>query len=168
MQDHPSSALIRATLFVRDLDRAVRFYRAIGLTETYFEGALNHPSAMAILGFEDPRPFRICIVKRPGPNYGMIGLFQLAEGTPAEEIPAATGPARIGEVALVFYVTSMEATLVELRRLGATWAPQPMLFTMEHRAQLEVCIRDCDGVFINLVETDPAEQDRTAPELSYS
>ncbi|KMS56692.1 hypothetical protein V474_16470 [Novosphingobium barchaimii LL02] len=168
MQEHPSSALIRATLFVRDLDRATRFYRAIGLTETYFEGNLDHPSAMAILGFEDPRPFRIRIVKRPGPNYGMIGLFQLADGTPAEELPPATGPARIGEVALVFYVTSMAATTARLRELGATWAPEPMLFTMEHRAQLEVCIRDCDGVFINLVETDPAEQERTAPELSYS
>lgn len=168
MPDHPSSALIRATLFVRDLDRATRFYRAIGLTETYFEGRLDHPSAMAILGFDDPRPFDIRILKRPGPNYGMIGLFQLAGGTPAEEIPPASGPARIGEVALVFYVTSIEASLAELRRLGATWMPRPMLFSMEHRAQLEVCIRDCDGVFINLVETDPAEQERTGSELSYS
>lgn len=168
MQDHPSSALIRATLFVRDLDRATRFYQAIGLTETYFEGKLAHPSATEILGFDDPRPFEIRILKRPGPNYGMVGLFKLADGTTAEEIPPATGPARIGEVTLVFYIRDMIGTLAELRRLGATWAPEPKVFTMDHRAQLEVCIRDCDGVFINLVETDPAQQDRTEPELSYS
>lgn len=166
MQSHPVSALIRATLFVRDLDRATRFYRAIGLTETYFEGRLDHPSAMEILGFDDPGPFDIRIVKRPGPNFGMIGLFRLADEAGADEVPAASGAARIGEVALVFYVTEIAATLGELRRLGATWAPEPRLFTMEHRAQLEVCIRDCDGVLVNLVETDPAEQERTAPEVS--
>ncbi|MFT4054669.1 MAG: hypothetical protein QM681_09200, partial [Novosphingobium sp.] len=103
MTEHPSSALVRATIFVRDLDKATQFYRAIGLTETYFEGKLSHPSATEILGFDDPRPFEIRIVKRPGPNYGMIGLFKLADGTTDEVIPPATGPARIGEVALVFY-----------------------------------------------------------------
>ncbi|MFT4057028.1 MAG: hypothetical protein QM681_21170, partial [Novosphingobium sp.] len=85
-----------------------------------------------------------------------------------EEFPPATGPARIGEVALVFYVTDMAGTMEKLRDLGATWAPEPQVFAMEHRAQLEVCIRDCDGVFINLVETDPSQQERTRPELDYS
>lgn len=168
MTGHRSSALVRATIFVRDLDRATQFYRAIGLTETYFEGALDHPSANAILGFSDPRPFEIRIVKRPGPNYGMVGLFKLADGTTEEVIPIASGPARIGEVALVFYITDMAATMERLRALGATWAPDPQVFAMEHRAQLEVCIRDCDGVFVNLVETDPAQQERDRPELEYS
>jgi len=168
MTDHPSSALIRATIFVRDLDKATAFYRAIGLTETYFEGDLDHPSATAIIGFTDHRPFRIRILKRPGPNYGMVGLFQLADGQTEEVIPPATGPARIGEVTLVFYVRDIKATMDELRRLGATWAPEPQLFAMEHRAQLEVCLRDCDGVFINLVENDPAEQERTGAELDYT
>ncbi|WP_146037154.1 VOC family protein [Novosphingobium guangzhouense] len=168
MTEHPSSALIRATIFVRDLDKATQFYRAIGLTETYFEGKLSHPSATEILGFDDPRPFEIRIVKRPGPNYGMVGLFKLADGTTDEIIPLATGPARIGEVALVFYVTDMAATMKKLRALGATWAPEPKVFAMEHRAQLEVCIRDCDGIFINLVETDPTQQERKRPELDYA
>lgn len=168
MIEHPSSALVRGTIFVRDIDRASAFYRAIGLTETYFDGRLSHPSATAILGFDDPRPFDIRIVKRPGPNYGMIGLFKLAEGTTEETIPVAKGPARIGEVALVFYVTDLAATMERLCALGATWAPEPQIFAMEHRAQLEVCIRDCDGVLINLVETDPAQQERTRPELDYA
>lgn len=164
----PSSALIRSTIFVRDIARSAAFYRAIGLSETYIEARLAHPSATAILGFDDPRPFDICILKRPGPNYGMVGLFQLADGTAQEELPAPTGPARIGEVALVFYVTDILATMERLRALGATWAPEPQTFAMEHRAQLEVCLRDPDGVLINLVETDPAEQERTRPELDYA
>ncbi|MDR7101738.1 VOC family protein [Croceicoccus sp. BE223] len=161
---HKSSALVRATMFVRDLERASRFYRAIGLTETYFEGRLDHPSATAILGFADPRPFEIRILKRPGPNYGMVGLFRLADDSGAAELPPPAGPARIGEVALIFYVADLDAALADARALGATWMPEPQLFVMAHRAQREVCIRDCDGVLVNLVENDPAEQERTGAE----
>ncbi|AMO72554.1 VOC family protein [Sphingorhabdus sp. M41] len=163
----PSSALIRATIFVRDIKRSVLFYRAIGLNDTYFEGSLDHPSATAVLGFLNHRPYSIHILKRPGPNYGMVGLFQLDPEMEADSLPPATGPARIGEVTLVFYVADIKAVCSQLRDLGATWLPEPQLFAMEHRSQLEVCLRDPDGVFINLVETDPAEQERTRPELDY-
>lgn len=36
---------------------------------------------------------------------------------------------------------AIAATVSELRQLGAIWAPEPSLFTMEHRATLEICIR---------------------------
>ena len=94
----------------------------------------------------------------------MIGLFQLAPDHAAETVPTAPGPARIGEVALVFYVRSMPETLKALRAAGALWSPEPQTFVMAHRAQAEVCLRDCDGVLINLVETDPAEQSYTESE----
>jgi catechol 2,3-dioxygenase-like lactoylglutathione lyase family enzyme len=123
---------------------------------------------MAVLGFATSQPIAICILKRQGPNFGMIGLFELDKATPADMVPAATGPARIREVALIFYVRSMADALATARAHGATWVPEPQLFRMGHRAQLEVCIRDPDGVLINLVETDPAEQHRTGAELSYA
>lgn len=159
------SALIRSTIFVRDLEKSVRFYRALGLTETYYEGILEHPSANAIIGFPEVRPLSIHILKRPGPNYGMIGLFKLDESLEAEVLPTATGRARIGEVALIFYVRSMDETLAKLREAGATWSPEPTMFVMPHRQQPEVCLRDCDGVLINLVENDPAEQEQTTSEM---
>ena len=160
------SALIRSSIFVRDLEKSVRFYRALGLTETYYEGVLEHPSANAIIGFPEIRPLSIHILKRPGgTNYGMIGLFKLDDSLDAEILPPAIGPARIGEVALIFYVRSMDETIANLRAAGATWSPEPIMFVMPHRQQPEVCLRDCDGVLINLVENDPAEQERTKPEL---
>jgi len=67
-------------------------------------------------------------------------------------------------VCLVFYVSDMTRTLAALRAAGASWSPEPQLFVMAHRSQAEVCLRDPDGILINLVETDPAEQDRTARE----
>jgi catechol 2,3-dioxygenase-like lactoylglutathione lyase family enzyme len=162
--DPPVSALIRATLFVRDLDRATTFYAALGLKEIYYEGVLTDPSASAIIGYAEPLPLSVRIVKRPGPNYGMIGLFMIDPGLGPQSLPLAAGPARIGEVALIFYVKSMDETLGALRASGATWSPEPQVFRMAHRAQAEVCLRDCDGVLINLVETDPEEQNRTTRE----
>jgi hypothetical protein len=53
--------------------------------------------------------------------------------------------------------------LIAAREAGATWSPEPITFAMPHRSQLEVCLRDPDGVLINLVDRDPAEQFRTAP-----
>ncbi|MDE1150814.1 MAG: VOC family protein [Azospirillaceae bacterium] len=164
----PVSSLIRATLFVRDLDRATAFYRALGLSETYYEGVLDDPSANAIIGYDRPGPLSVRIIKRPGPNFGMIGLFKMDDALGAEVVPMATGPARVGEVAIIFYVRSMADTLGALRAAGATWSPEPAIFRMAHRQQAEVCLRDCDGVLINLVETDPAQQERTRPELDYA
>ena len=158
------SSLIRGTIFVRDLERATAFYAALGFTEVYYEGVLDDPSASTILGFTGHGPLAIRIVKSGGPNYGMIGLFRIDEALAPATVPTATGPARIGEVALVFYVVSMAETLAALRAAGATWSPEPELFVMPHRAQQEVCLRDCDGVLLNLVETDPAEQELTGRE----
>lgn len=168
MQSAEISALIRATIFVRDLDRATHFYRTLGLTEVYYEGVLEHPSACTILGYDRSAPFAIRILKRAGPNFGMVGLFQMDASLMPESLPVPDGPARIGEVALIFYVPDLKARLALLRDTGATWCPEPELFQMAHRSQMEVCIRDCDGVLLNLVETDPAQQERTRPELDYS
>jgi catechol 2,3-dioxygenase-like lactoylglutathione lyase family enzyme len=160
----PVSALIRATIFVRDLDQAAAFYAALGFAEVYYEGVLTDPSASSILGFSGHGPLSVRIVKSGGPNYGMIGLFKIAEALAPEAIALASGPARVGEVALVFYVESMDRTLAALRAAGATWSPEPEMFRMPHREQPEVCLRDCDGVLLNLVQTDPAEQELSTRE----
>jgi catechol 2,3-dioxygenase-like lactoylglutathione lyase family enzyme len=158
------SSLIRGTIFVRDLAKSVAFYEALGFTETYYEGVLDDPSASRIIGFADHGPLAIKIVKSGGPNYGMIGLFQIDDALAPETVPMATGPARIGEVALVFYVASMDTALAALRAAGATWSPEPEMFRMPHREQPEVCMRDPDGILLNLVENDPAEQELTGRE----
>jgi catechol 2,3-dioxygenase-like lactoylglutathione lyase family enzyme len=158
------SALIRGSIFVRDLDKAAAFYAALGFNEVYYEGMLDDPSASHIIGFANHGPLNIRIVKSGGPNYGMIGLFKIDDALNPEVVPMGTGAARVGEVALVFYVVSMAEALAKLRAAGATWSPEPSLFVMPHRAQQEVCIRDCDGVLLNLVENDIAEQELTGRE----
>lgn len=162
--NRPVSSLIRATIFASDLDRTTAFYNALGFTEVYYEGTLTDPSASTIIGFQDHGPLKVRIVKSGGPNFGMLGLFQIDPNLTPDVLPPAKGPARIGEVAIIFYVRSMEKTLSALRAAGATWSPEPELFVMAHRSQQEVCLRDPDGVLINLVETDPDEQYLTGQE----
>lgn len=164
MNSRHVSALIRGTIFVRDLQRAAAFYAALGFDQIYYEGVLTDSSASTILGFAGHGPLAVRIVKSGGPNFGMIGLFAIDPALDPVVSPMRTGPAQIGEVALVFYVREIHATLAALRRAGATWSPEPELFRMDHRAQLEVCLRDCDGVLLNLVEADPAEQELTGRE----
>lgn len=164
MGERRVSSLVRGTIFVRDLERAAAFYAALGFTEIYYEGVLTDPSASTIIGFADHGPLAVRIVKSGGPNFGMIGLFKIDGALDPDMVPLATGPARIGEVALVFYVRDMAETLALLRAAGALWSPEPEMFRMPHRAQQEVCLRDPDGVLLNLVETDPAEQDYSARE----
>ncbi|WP_029013467.1 VOC family protein [Niveispirillum irakense] len=160
---HELSALIRAALFVRDLDRSIRFYKALGFDAVYFEGMLDGPSAATVLAVPPTSKVRCCILKRAdGPNFGMVGLFEVTEPVP-EALPLSAGPPRIGEVALVIYAKPITEAIIACRAAGATWAPDAILFNMPHRQQMESCLRDPDGVLINLVERDPAEQNRTQP-----
>ncbi len=163
----PVSALIRATIFVRDLDKSVAFYRALGLTESYYDGVLDHPSASTVLGFAEHHPYPIKILKVAGPNFGMLGLFQLSAEHQAGVTDPTIGPARAGEVALIFYVPNLDDTLPKLRAAGALWLPEPVVFELGHISQREVCIRDCDGTLVNLVERDPAEQEKIGAEMAF-
>ncbi len=159
---HDISSLIRSAVFVSDLQRSTIFYRALGFTSVYFEGELDGPSTAAALKTPLTTTCRCRILRPEGrPNFGMIGLFEL---TPAQEaIPRGDGPPRLGEVALVLYATPIHAAVEAARAAGASWSPDPSLFVMPHRQQYEVCLRDPDGVLINLIDRPPSEQDRTAP-----
>ncbi|MFV8819350.1 VOC family protein [Haliea sp. E17] len=157
------SALIRATLFVRDLQRATTFYRELGLRETFLDAVLEDPSASAVIGLDTHRPYPARILKRPGPNFGMLGLFQLSPEQGAEEVAAISGPARIGEIALVFYVSSLAATLARLERAGGTLLRPVQAFRLGGMAVSEACIRDCDGNLLSLIERDPMLQNNTGP-----
>lgn len=158
----PLSSLIRAALFVADLDRSSAFYASLGLTSVYFEGELDSASAAKTLSVPPTTRTRCRILKRPDtPNYGMVGLFELTQPAPPRLALGDASP-RIGEVALVFYAAEFDTTLAAAAAAGATIGPVTM-FQMPHRSQREVCLRDPDGVLINLIDRPPEEQFRDAP-----
>ena len=161
MEPHISS-LVRTALMVRDLERATVFYRALGLTEIYYEGALDPASSARTLHLPAASLLHCRILKRPDTaNFGMIGLFE-ASDPPLEEIPFAQSVTpRAGEAALVFYVPNIDAALAKARAGGASLMAAPEFFVMPHRSQRECVLRDPDGFLINLIERAPDEQFRT-------
>jgi catechol 2,3-dioxygenase-like lactoylglutathione lyase family enzyme len=160
--NHEISSLIRGAVFVSDLDRSTAFYRALGFDAVYFEGELDGPSTAAALKTPAATRCRCRILKKAGrPNYGMVGLFAL--DPPTDALPRPDGPPRVGEVALVFYATPIHEAVAAARLAGASWSPDPTMFSMPHRQQYEVCLRDPDGVLINLIDRPISEQDGAAP-----
>jgi catechol 2,3-dioxygenase-like lactoylglutathione lyase family enzyme len=162
----PLSSLIRAALMVADLERSSAFYRALGLSETYYEGDLDSDSVAKTLHLPAGSRCRCRILKRASqPNYGMVGLFEISNPKPEALAPPQSVTPRIGEVAIVFYVADLPATFDAIAHLGASVTPHWVNFVMPHRSQREGCLRDPDGVLINLVERPVDEQFATAPAL---
>lgn len=158
----PISSLVRAALMVSDLARATAFYRALGLTEVYFEGDLDGPSSAATLHIPESSQVRCRILKRPDTaNFGMLGLFEVSN-PPLPPMPAATSlTPRAGEAVVVFYVPDIDRAIAAARSAQASMTTEPTLFRMPHRSQREVTLRDPDGVLVNLIEREPDEQFRT-------
>jgi catechol 2,3-dioxygenase-like lactoylglutathione lyase family enzyme len=156
------SSLVRAALFVEDLVRSRMFYEGVlGLTEVYFEGALDPASTARVLSVPLETRTACCILKRPGtPNFGMIGLFELTGPALQPVPPAPSLTPRAGETALVFYIDDVETALTRARGLGARMVGVAKPFDMAHRptANLEACLRDPDGVLVNLIGRNPDEQ----------
>lgn len=165
----PISALVRAALFVEDLERSKAFYQALELTETYFEGSLSGKDATSVLKL-DPKATTRCAILKPtgGMNQGMVGLFEVTGPAP-DPLPERTGEGpRRGEVALVFYVADLSVSLPAAEAAGGQRLTDPVFFQMPHRSQNEVCLRDPDGVLLNLVERPVSETTDTRSALEIA
>jgi catechol 2,3-dioxygenase-like lactoylglutathione lyase family enzyme len=156
--------MVRAALLVADLDRSRAFYTGLlGLTEVFFEGELSEGNTHVLLGVPASTRIRAIILKAPGPAYGMVGLFELTEPTPAP-VQRPSSAAHVGDVTLVFYCDQLDPVFESLKRDGHTIISPPVnLVIGDFVKQREMIFRDPDGVLINLIEWDPDEARR--PEL---
>jgi catechol 2,3-dioxygenase-like lactoylglutathione lyase family enzyme len=157
------SPLVRAALFVRDIEVSTAFYRMLGFTGIYYEGVLDPASTAGALHVPETTVCTCRILKHEGgANYGMLGLFQLREPVPPP-VQRTSGSPHLGEVAIVFYADNIPEILARAPSFGAQEVWDPITFVMPHRSQDEVCLRDPDGILINLIGRDPAEAYRTEP-----
>lgn len=160
------SPLIRAALFVADLDRSVSFYTdVLGWQETFFSAELRDRVINELLGMPDAAYTRVRILKQSGPSFGMIGLFEISN--PA---PPVTGRSdrscNIGEICMVFYCSDIDAIQDRLRAHGVDIIAAPRLLKIKEipgAGQREMTCRGPDGEMLNFIERDPG--DAMAPGL---
>lgn len=157
MNDTPQvSRLVRTALFVSDLDRSSRFYKqGLGYHEVYSGGELTHKVAHALLGVPEDSAIRYEIVKAEGPNFGMIGMFEVKPSPPT--VSRVSGSVNVGEGCLVLLTTDIRAVRDRLVDMGAeiVCEPQRLVVRGDGTGNLEMTCRDPDGMLINLIERPP-------------
>lgn len=155
------SPMVRAALFVRDLEASTRFYRdLLGLEECWYEGDLSDGNAHALLGMPAGTAVRARILKAPGPAWGMVGLFELNDPRPLA-VARDASRANLGESCLVFYCADLDPVVEQLETAGYPVLCPPLVLRLAGQdRQREMCCRDPDGIMINLIEWDPDEPKR--------
>lgn len=158
MEEIRISPMIRAAIFVTDLERSTAFYgEVLGLTKVFFEGDLSEGNAHELLRVPASTHTRARILMTGDQGVGMVGLFELREPSP----PATTkdpATSNLGETCLVFYCADLDLVVARLDAGGHRILSRPTRFRVgEQTKQREMIFRDPDGVMINLIEWDPDE-----------
>lgn len=149
-----ASPLVRAALIVPNVERAAKFYETVfGFTEIYYQGTLSKPVIANIVGAPAGTTLKCKIVRGDGPNFGMVGLFEMQ---PDNSVSVKhQGGLKSGEVCLVFYCSDVANVMKRALERGAMPICVPTLLEMPHESQLEASFRDPNGTFINIIERDP-------------
>ena len=92
------------------------------------------------------------IVKVEGPNFGMIGMFEVKPSPPP--VSRRTGSVNVGEGSLVLLTTDIRAVRDRLVDMGAEIVCEPQRLDVRGTGpgSLEMTCRDPDGMLINLIE----------------
>jgi catechol 2,3-dioxygenase-like lactoylglutathione lyase family enzyme len=145
---------------VRDLERSRAFYEAVlSLHGLYLDADLTATLSWKLLGLAPGTRIRAAILKprriddRPAPDFGMLGLFELADARPSAAAPPDA--VRFGEAVLVFYVADLDAALRAVVAGGGRVLSGPERFRMPELDVdvAEAIVRDPEGVALNLVQT---------------
>ena len=152
MNDSPQvSRIVRTAIFVSDLENSVRFYReALGCSEVYANGVLEHKVGHALIGVPEDRVIRYEIVKADELNFGMVGLFEI-KPAPAPARKENRG-ANLGEGCMVFFTTDIRKVRDRIVERGGEVVCEPQLLVVHDLRQLEMTCRDPDGMMINVIE----------------
>lgn len=155
------SPLVRAAIVVSDLDRSRQFYGSLlGFTEEFATGVTRDASVARLLGQPPGSLCRFVVLKRPGPAFGMIGLFEASEPAPVAR-PAPQAAVCRGDVFLIFYVRELDPFVARLEAAGGRLLVPPTVVANKYRTHRELIACDPDGVRIDLFERDPEEAWRT-------
>ena len=155
----------RVTLWVRDVEAALRVYRdALGL-QVIEDKSLAGPGIAGLIGLKQAS-LRIVHLAAPGMEHGWVGLYALSDADPAPAQPALPRPdgfPRHGQATVVLTVEDMPAIVPRLRVTdGVQFVPEPVEYRKTTGGDAtppglyrEVIFFDPDGVPVSLLEYQP-------------
>jgi catechol 2,3-dioxygenase-like lactoylglutathione lyase family enzyme len=154
----------RVTLWVRDVEAALRVYRdALGLAVVE-DKALAGASIARMVGLEQAS-LRIVHLAAPGTDHGWVGLYAISDTRPTAlpELPRPDGFPRYGQAAIVLTVEDMPAIVARLRvTAGVQFVTEPTEYRKATPGDAtppglyrEVIFFDTDGIPVSLMEFVP-------------
>jgi catechol 2,3-dioxygenase-like lactoylglutathione lyase family enzyme len=155
----------RVTLWVRDVEAALRVYRdALGL-EVIEDKVLAGTSIARMVGLSQAA-LRIVHLAAPGMEHGWVGLYSISDTQPTAlpELPRPDGFPRYGQATVVLTVTDMPSIVVRLRATaGVQFVTEPTEYLKATPGGVtppglyrEVIFFDTDGIPVSLMEFVPA------------
>lgn len=146
------SPIVSSAHFVRDLDRALAFYRDLLGFGVVRDIAFDDPAAGPFLGRPHGSAVRYVLLRAGDGMLGMIGLFALAD-PPPPMVKRLDEGAHFGEAALVFVCADLDAVHAALQARGHPVLCAPAtLRNPDGTTNREMTFRDPDGIMINLME----------------
>ncbi|HSJ17997.1 MAG TPA: SDR family NAD(P)-dependent oxidoreductase [Solirubrobacterales bacterium] len=154
--------LCQVALSVTDLRRVQRWYREVlGFAPAGGTNLFAGPLASAVQGLPGAASTCWWLVDRQ--EFFQLELFEF-RGPPVRPPPRDWRPSDVGYSMLGVHVDDLDATV---RRAGAAGSP-PLSEPVGSPGERRVCLRDPDGVIVELMENDPRgarSRDRPRPEL---
>ncbi len=157
---HASVRLCQIAASVTDLRRTQRWYRdVLGLEPAGGTNLFAGPLASLVQGV--PRSASTCwwLVDRQG--FFQVELFEFRSPL-VRRLPVGWRPCDVGYTTISFSVSDLEGTMARATDAGTSALTEPIGEPGERR----VCVRDPEGVLIELMEDDPRGQtERERPRL---
>jgi catechol 2,3-dioxygenase-like lactoylglutathione lyase family enzyme len=156
--------LKRVTIWVRDAEASLSLYRDVIGLDVIEDKTLSGPAIAAMVGLQDAT-LRIVHLAPAGATHGWIGLYALADSTPAVPKTPAPQPSGLtyGQVSVVIPTDAMDRILPKLRERGVRFLTEPKDYVKTTPGDstppgryTEAIFFDPDGVMVSLMGFVPA------------
>ncbi len=149
--------MLRASVFVRDIDESLKLYRDILGLKVRLETVLEGEPVNQVLGTTG-KTVRVAILQSGDTLAGNVGLFSFLGETPPPPPPPRTD-VRTGDSAFIFVTTDIHGIYARARDAGYTIVSPPMVLFPNPEVEvedLEMLFFDADGIGINLIQRGSA------------
>lgn len=149
------TAMHRATIFVRDLEKSLKLYRDILGMTIFFDNSWNNDGINAIMATQG-ETLRAVVLEGSEGFYGKLGIYQLSAESVVKALPPdQSATTKVGDFSVVFVTDQIDDIAMKLKAAGYPVLSEPSSFW--HRSDYEIqakemLFRDPDGVLVNLVQ----------------